>query len=1164
MTTDAGVEEVAGWGARLWACAERWLVRRLLSIDRRSVSVLEYLAHLAERLIPKPLLGRPHCVIALALVVVILSGTTLGIVGLTLEVQTSPSSSVNAFLRGGADTREAFAVWRDAGRKEAAQEQHDQQGAGLLVWLARFHAALDIAVFVPALLVLTVLLARRLAAAVIHDHVCGRTPKIGLLQSLAADMPPDERKDGSLGREEPLLVRPFALLVRPILVVVLVAALALGVAEACEAVLMIGILSDVGLRSFPNWIGIASSFKWGSFGLAWGALFVLAAWWYFDVLSRGEGAVAAKRSTSRAQLRVLVADIAWRTRYVMAMLLLFAGLTIVMDQGRDVMVALTNSLPGWPRTEPFRTLVLYAILLITTLSVLAFSYCCWAWSRIMLRAPRTGETLPWSAAAALFAGWWERLLAVAPVLVAAWLCGLAARDAIRAGEHDTAIVLLLFAAALLCLIAAILFLGKWDLRRCYAASPGNGSFVDEVKQDTYRILRLRCAPVAIPVAALVLAAGLRFLYVYIPSFDNHPPAALAIIALMMAAWTGAIGWLAQLALRQVVPWVLFLVLWMGAISLLGWADNHVITSAMLEAPRTAEEATARMRGMGLAQLAIALAIGIPIVVGLKAQWRRKAAFAAAVGVALAVTVTLVAADRALSRTRDGPPLPMGRRDSLDEAIEQWLLGLCAAGDCAGNEPMTVYFVTAEGGGVRAAYWTALMLTMLQKEDQHFARRSFSLSGVSGGAVGHTVWRGCIASQKTAAEDQKTPTEDQKTAEVEQCVHKLGRTDLLTPLLGALLFEDVLARVIPTSWCRSAGCGFMDRGTWFEATLEKTYPVLGTPLTSPASAAAPRPADRPYLFLNSTWVETGERVIASEIVVDWRSFPTARDQLTMLGTALPLSAAAHNSARFPFVNAIGMIPCDAHADDGRCTSGGAGHLADGGYFDNSGANTTIDILHALARCLLVDAKAIGGPCRELARDPQRLDWLRAHLMPKVVMIRNGVPTERVDGSSGEDPVGRKFFCTATRTPLKSVPFMPQVPRCSSVLTLYADLAGPAVTAKESVGVGSGGRIAEARLHVQVERIRTALWLASSSSCSASARDCSMRVTERATDVPTIDHLDLPQAKVLYPLGWYLSTTARTGMEDEAKELRKERKSSSSPAGDKANRPPALDASVRGTS
>ena len=155
---------------------------------------------------------------------------------------------------------------------------------------------------------------------------------------------------------------------------------------------------------------------------------------------------------------------------------------------------------------------------------------------------------------------------------------------------------------------------------------------------------------------------------------------------------------------------------------------------------------------------------------------------------------------------------------------------------------------------------------------------------------------------------------------------------------------------------------------------------------------------PRLFLNSTVVESGERAIASDVRIDTRAFPNARDQQHELDAKLRLSTAAHNSARFPFVNAIGSLsPGPGKEADGclrsrsmvrrrprpQAASAPAGvqlvgrastclHLADGGYFDNSGAQTSQDIVRALAR--LLDASR--GRRRARVSQAQRamLAWL----------------------------------------------------------------------------------------------------------------------------------------------------------------------------------------------
>ena len=101
---------------------------------------------------------------------------------------------------------------------------------------------------------------------------------------------------------------------------------------------------------------------------------------------------------------------------------------------------------------------------------------------------------------------------------------------------------------------------------------------------------------------------------------------------------------------------------------------------------------------------------------------------------------------------------------------------------------------------------------------------------------------------------------------------------------------------------------------------------------------------PALFLNATRVETGRRSVASNLRFDHLHengnalFAVVDDQLADIGHDLPLSAAAHNSARFP-----GVSPAGHWRDaNGEIT----GRLVDGGYFENYGAETILDLLQLI--------------------------------------------------------------------------------------------------------------------------------------------------------------------------------------------------------------------------
>jgi hypothetical protein len=466
--------------------------------------------------------------------------------------------------------------------------------------------------------------------------------------------------------------------------------------------------------------------------------------------------------------------------------------------------------------------------------------------------------------------------------------------------------------------------------------------------------------------------------------------------------------------------------------------------------------------------------------------RLKAAFLA-FGVAGAVVATLAGADRVLPRSlATVVAAPPATRPTVAAALERWLVTLCAPGSPCANgadEPLPVYFVASEGGGIRAAYWTALVLAELFTRVPDFAARTFSISGVSGGAIGAAVFRSCLR---------------EPPGELASCVQRFGHADLLTPLVSAWMFEDVLARFLPTSHCATPGCGIMTRGAWFEQAMERAAPGLHAHLVPAQGERA-----TPYLLMNATWVETGERAIASDLAIDAADFPTARDQAAILGHDLTLGSAAHNAARFPFINAIGTVRSGGDAcpeERGDATSSRArrvcGHVADGGYFDNSGGHSAGDVLRALGR-LLHQPQVATLSTRQLA-------WLRGNLVPQVIMIRNGLEARKIRIESQEQAVPQQHDRCDTADP--------SLPRCRGRFWLLTDLLGPAVTAFNAGGTGANGRLAESLLDRVVETARF---------------DLAIR-----TEQPRVVTFDLRTENVLYPLGWYQSARARSCMESAA--------------------------------
>ena len=112
--------------------------------------------------------------------------------------------------------------------------------------------------------------------------------------------------------------------------------------------------------------------------------------------------------------------------------------------------------------------------------------------------------------------------------------------------------------------------------------------------------------------------------------------------------------------------------------------------------------------------------------------------------------------------------------------------------------------------------------------------------------------------------------------------------------------------------------------------------------------------------------------------------------------VPLSTAAHLSARFPFVSPSGRIdrrPCGT--DDGLVPAPAVSYVADGGLFDNSGAGTATDAWRAL-RPIAAASENGAGSC----------------LVPIFVQIDNSPPA--ATKSAQADPRPFEMLAPASAT------------------------------------------------------------------------------------------------------------------------------------------------------
>ena len=296
-------------------------------------------------------------------------------------------------------------------------------------------------------------------------------------------------------------------------------------------------------------------------------------------------------------------------------------------------------------------------------------------------------------------------------------------------------------------------------------------------------------------------------------------------------------------------------------------------------------------------------------------------------------------------------------ETVSENFSRWLEARADSGENAHSRP--VFMAAAEGGGIRAAYWTAIVLTALQDRNPDFGNDLYAFSGVSGGSLGGAVFNALLKEDHSPAGVNCSGSQVYATgtnpASMQACAEAVLGHDFLSPTIAAMLYPDMTQRFLPfpipkldraraleNAW--NVGWSRQFNSRPFAESFHEIWQTPGTHL--------------PALFLNGTSVETGKRIITSNIKID-QTFSDADDFFAINEQAVPLSTAVHNSARFTFVSPAGLIKKN---DDQW------GRIVDGGYFENSGTTTTADIFESIKE--VIQEKQIKPVFIMITNDPNQ--------------------------------------------------------------------------------------------------------------------------------------------------------------------------------------------------
>jgi hypothetical protein len=188
------------------------------------------------------------------------------------------------------------------------------------------------------------------------------------------------------------------------------------------------------------------------------------------------------------------------------------------------------------------------------------------------------------------------------------------------------------------------------------------------------------------------------------------------------------------------------------------------------------------------------------------------------------------------------------------------------------------------------------------------------------------------------------------------------------------FIDFTQRWLPGAW-------FDDRGraltrAWEQAAQERGIDALAQPFSQMYEGAhGEASTNTPALFFNSTTVGQGWRFIQHPFRPFTHSpWTTAYDGALWQDPRIPLSEVVLNSARFTYLSPAGTLQTSSTVPS---PSPAGFQLVDGGYFENSGTATLLEVIQRLRAIAASVAQPIRIIVLHISNDPSLHDFVDAH-------------------------------------------------------------------------------------------------------------------------------------------------------------------------------------------
>ncbi len=241
----------------------------------------------------------------------------------------------------------------------------------------------------------------------------------------------------------------------------------------------------------------------------------------------------------------------------------------------------------------------------------------------------------------------------------------------------------------------------------------------------------------------------------------------------------------------------------------------------------------------------------------------------------------------------------------------------------------VYLVAADGGGLKAAYWTMKVLQSIQDKNPSFFNNVFITSGASGGMVGLGMY--------TYMHGQKMTPQERH-----QIIDTLGATNFLNNDLAGLTIKSPLVQLLPflAPYIKDRTAAMSHR--YFQLA-SRTAADFDSIMNKPFAYLWHRHnyKDLPLLIVNTTKTEDGSRGVVhpldikpeDELLGSFTDLTDIYYQEEAIDSVVSLNLpdGLFTTNRFPVVSPFARIE-------------GKGHFVDGGYLENSGLSTIYHFLN----------------------------------------------------------------------------------------------------------------------------------------------------------------------------------------------------------------------------